>query len=127
MIVASINTATAKPSPICLMSISRTVAKSANTPTITSAALVTVPAVRVIACSIAKACSASRLPLTPREPEVIADEGERRQRLVNVAELPLLPRNALLVWSRCCLGPSPLEATGRHQHVGECVLVSTQP
>ena len=45
MIVASISTATARPTPICLMSSVESVAKIANTATITSAALVTVLAV----------------------------------------------------------------------------------
>ena len=45
MIVASSSTATARPTPICLMSSVESVAKIANTATITSAALVTVLAV----------------------------------------------------------------------------------
>ena len=53
MIVASINTATANPTPICLKSSALRVAKMANTKTITSAALVTTPAVLLIPCEIA--------------------------------------------------------------------------
>ena len=45
MIVASMSTATARPTPICLNSSSDSVAKIENTPTITIAALVTTPAV----------------------------------------------------------------------------------
>ena len=45
MIVASSRTATARPTPICLKSSSVSVAKIANTATITTAALVTTPAV----------------------------------------------------------------------------------
>ena len=49
MIVASISTATARPKPICFTSISLSVANSPKTATMMIAALVTVPAVRVIA------------------------------------------------------------------------------
>ena len=56
MIVASSSTATARPTPICLMSSVESVAKIANTATITIAALVTVLAVvripRSTACSV---------------------------------------------------------------------------
>ena len=47
-IVESIRIAAARPKPICLMSSDRRVTKIANTATITTAALVTVPAVRLI-------------------------------------------------------------------------------
>src|SRR5947208_1539092 len=47
-IVASIRIATARPTPICLKSSALSVAKIANTATITIAALVTVPAVALI-------------------------------------------------------------------------------
>src|SRR5262249_5725961 len=50
-IVASSSTATARPTPICLMSSVDSVAKMENTATITNAALVTVPAVVRIPCS----------------------------------------------------------------------------
>ena len=46
--VASISTATASPIPICFISIMPSVAKTANTDTITAAALVTTPADSVI-------------------------------------------------------------------------------
>src|SRR5262249_49935005 len=46
--VASISTAAARPTPACLTSSAVSVPKIENTPTITSAALVTTPAVRVI-------------------------------------------------------------------------------
>ena len=45
MMVASSRTATAAPTPNCLMSSTERVAKSPKTPTITMAALVTTPAV----------------------------------------------------------------------------------
>src|SRR5262249_48012127 len=45
MIVASRSTAIPRPTPSCLMSSEESVANSANTPTITAAAAVTVPAV----------------------------------------------------------------------------------
>ena len=48
MIVASIRIAAASPKPICLMSSVRSVTKIANTATITTAALVTVAAVRLM-------------------------------------------------------------------------------
>ena len=52
-IVASIRIATARPTPICLKSSELSVAKIANTATITIAALVTVPAVARIPCETA--------------------------------------------------------------------------
>src|SRR5256714_1181562 len=55
MIVASIRMATARPTPICLSSSELSVAKIPNTPTITTAALVTVPAVLLIALLTASA------------------------------------------------------------------------
>ena len=51
--VASIRIAAARPKPICLMSSVRRLTKIANTATITIAALVTVPAVRLIPAAIA--------------------------------------------------------------------------
>ena len=48
MIVASISTAAARPTPACLISSDESVPKSEKTATITSAALVTTPAVTVI-------------------------------------------------------------------------------
>ena len=48
MIVASISTAIARPSPSSLKSRKLSVTKTANTPTMTKAALVTVPAVVAI-------------------------------------------------------------------------------
>lgn len=48
MSVASIATAAARPTPICLKSIIDRVAKTANTATMIAAALVTTPAVRVM-------------------------------------------------------------------------------
>ena len=53
MIVASIRTATASPMPISFMSRIGISAKTKKTPTITSAALVTTPAVVVIPYSTA--------------------------------------------------------------------------
>jgi uncharacterized membrane protein HdeD (DUF308 family) len=47
-IVASIRTATERPTPACLSSISESPTKTPNTPIITTAALVTVPAVALI-------------------------------------------------------------------------------
>ena len=58
-IVASIRIATARPTPICLNSSSDSVAKIANTATITTAALVTTPAVLLIPCATA---SSVRMP-----------------------------------------------------------------
>ena len=49
MSVASSRTANARPTPICLNIIHESVPKRANTPTITMAALVTTPAVLLIA------------------------------------------------------------------------------
>ena len=51
--MASISTATASPTPIILKSSALSVAKIANTKTITTAALVTVPAVLLIPCATA--------------------------------------------------------------------------
>ena len=53
MIVASIRTATASPTPSCLKMSSERVAKIANTAIITTAALVTTPAVVLIPCATA--------------------------------------------------------------------------
>jgi len=50
MIVASIRTATARPSPSSLKSMKLSVTKTRKTPTITAAALVTVPAVVAMPC-----------------------------------------------------------------------------
>ena len=50
MIVASINTAAASPRPSSLKSMKLSVTNTRNTPTITAAALVTVPAVFEIPC-----------------------------------------------------------------------------
>ena len=49
MSVASISTATASPTPICLNMMNERLPKIANTATITAAALVTTPAVRLTA------------------------------------------------------------------------------
>src|SRR5918995_2656339 len=51
--VASISTATARPTPICLNSSALSVAKIENTAIITTAALVTTPAVDLIPCATA--------------------------------------------------------------------------
>ena len=51
--VASISTATERPNPICCIMIMLSVANSPKTATMMIAALVTVPAVRVIASRIA--------------------------------------------------------------------------
>jgi hypothetical protein len=59
-IVASIRIAAASPTPSCLSSICESVAKTANTPTITRAALVTVPAVVLIACDTALSVGSPR-------------------------------------------------------------------
>src|SRR5215204_7374477 len=53
IMVASIRTAAASPTPIILKSSALSVAKIANTNTITTAALVTVPAVLLIPCATA--------------------------------------------------------------------------
>ena len=52
-IVASIRTAAARPMPISLKSTYGRTVKTANTPTMTKAALVTVPAVDLMPCAIA--------------------------------------------------------------------------
>ena len=49
MSVASSRTAKARPTPICLNIMNESVPKIANTPTMTTAALVTTPAVLLIA------------------------------------------------------------------------------
>ena len=60
MIVASIRTAAASPTPNCFSSIACSVAKIANTPTITNAALVTTPAVDLIPCATASSVDMPR-------------------------------------------------------------------
>jgi hypothetical protein len=52
-IVASMSTATARPTPICLNSIMLSDPKIENTATITTAALVTTPAVCLMPCATA--------------------------------------------------------------------------
>ena len=58
MIVASSRTAVASPTPNCLKNSIESVAKIANTLTMTMAALVTTPAVDLIPCVIASSVSA---------------------------------------------------------------------
>ena len=53
MSVASIRTAVARPTPICLNIMNESVAKTANTPTITMAALVMTPDVDLTASDTA--------------------------------------------------------------------------
>ncbi len=65
MIVASIRIAAARPTPSCFISRPLSVAKAANTRTITMAAAVTVPAVVLMPCATALSvlmprCHASR-------------------------------------------------------------------
>ena len=55
--VASSRTAKARPTPICLNIMNERLPKRANTPTMTMAALVTVPAVILIACDTATSVS----------------------------------------------------------------------
>ena len=59
-IVASIRTATARPMPISFRSMSGSVTKTAKTATITTAALVTTPAVDLIPCEIASSVERPR-------------------------------------------------------------------
>ena len=58
--VASSRMATARPTPICLNSIMLSVAKIANTATITTAALVTTPAVALMPCATASSVRSPR-------------------------------------------------------------------
>ena len=58
MMVASISTAAARPTPICLRSIRESEAKIANTATITVAAAVTTPAELLMPCSTASSLEA---------------------------------------------------------------------
>ena len=60
MMVASISTAAASPSPSSLKSRKLSVMNTANTPTITTAALVTVPAVVEIPCLTASSVGMPR-------------------------------------------------------------------
>ena len=59
-IVASIRTASARPTPISLKSIELSVAKIEKTPTMTIAALVTTPAVERIPCDTASSVGSPR-------------------------------------------------------------------
>ena len=59
--VASSAMATARPTPICLNSIRLSVAKIENTPTITTAALVTTPAVALMPCATASSVRSPRV------------------------------------------------------------------
>ena len=75
MMVASISTAAARPTPNSFMSRIGSVAKIENTLTITTAALVTVPAVVLIPCSTASAVVTAvvRLAHSAEDEHVVVD------------------------------------------------------